>query len=335
MTLMNMMSLPLDIGVSWSRAAVADAAELSALFNNIAEHEGTPERLSEASMAHELSTYFAPLGDKTLVARNHADTIVGYATAYSRPAEAEEMRAYVNVYVAVDWRGQGLEDAMLEWAIAAGTEALSNVRAKKRYVCAWLFKKQEEAAARFADRGFVAVRHWWEMECPLAEPVVHRPEEGFEIVRWDEQYDEPARLVYNAAFADHWGSTPMDEENWAKQAIASPNFRRSMSFIALGDGEAVGYSACEEYPEDWEAAGQREAWVAGLGVVREWRKRGIATALLERSMNAMRGEGAEAAMIGVDSDSPSGAQHLYGSVGFVTRTTGTTWQLEVEHSGSS
>ena len=95
-------------------------------------------------------------------------------------------------------------------------------------------------------------------------------------------------------------------------------------------GEVVGYSSCEEYPEDSEAAGRREVWIGSLGVLREWRKRGIASALLAANMAAMRADGVEAAMIGVDSDSPSGAQHLYSSVGFETSITATTWQLEVE-----
>jgi mycothiol synthase len=326
----NTPSLPLDIGISWSAAAVADAGEMSRLFNDVADADGIPERMSPASMEHELSTYFVPTDERTLVARDANGNIVGYATAYMRRAEAEEMRASVNVFVAIEGRGRGLEEAMAEWAIAAATEALSEVPADRRYVCTWLYKKQKDAAARFASRGFTPVRHWWEMERSLVDPVEPRSENGFDVVQWDVQYDEPARLVYNEAFADHWGSTPMDEENWAKQVIASPNFRRSMSFVALAEGSVVGYSACEEYPEDWEASGQREAWVAGLGVVSEWRKRGIATALLTRSMNAMRTHGAEAAMIGVDSDNPSGAQHLYSSVGFVTRTTGTTWQLELD-----
>ena len=327
---MNAFSPPLDIGICWSPAAVADAAELSRLFNAIAEAEGTPERMSQASMEHELSTYFDPLEERTIVARNSDEDIVGYATAYARPAEAEEIRASVNVYVAMDWRDRGLEEALAEWSIGAASDALDDAPAVRRYVCTWLYKKQEEAAARFAKRGFAPVRHWWEMECSLVDPVEPRPATEIQIVQWGELHDEPARLVYNEAFADHWGSTPMDEEIWAKQVISSPNFQRSMSFVALAEGSVVGYSACEEYPEDWEASGQRDAWVAGLGVVREWRKRGIATALLTRSMSAMRAGGAEAAMIGVDSDSPSGAQHLYSSVGFVTKTTGTTWQLELD-----
>ena len=51
---------------------------------------------------------------------------------------------------------------------------------------------------------------------------------------------------------------------------------------------------------------------------------------MTESMKAMKDAGAEMAMIGVDSDSPSGAQHLYQSLGFVTKTTGVTWQLEID-----
>ncbi len=327
---MNSPITPESLNISWAPAAVSDAAQLSAVFNAIAEADAIAERLSTESMEHELTSYFDPLDARTVVGRDQAGAIIAYASVYSRPAEAEEVRASVNLYVTPGWRGRGIEDALIEWAIAAARDALRKATSSSKFVCAFLYKKQEAAAARFARHGFESVRHWWEMERQLADDIAIRPEEGFEIVPWTADHDEPARLVYNAAFADHWGSTPMVEESWQKQVIASPAFRREMSFVAVGRGDVVGYSACEEYPEDWEASGQREAWVAGLGVIQEWRKRGIATALLARSMTAMRDAGSDSAMIGVDSSSPSGAQHLYQSVGFATKTMGTTWQLEVD-----
>ena len=122
----------------------------------------------------------------------------------------------------------------------------------------------------------------------------------------------------------------MDEESWGKQMMENPNFRRDLSFLAVADGEVVGYAFCEEYPEDWEAAGQSETWVGGLGVLSDWRKRGIASCLLARCMSAMKTAGRDAAMIGVDSDSPSGAQHLYQSLGFTAKTTAVTWQLALD-----
>lgn len=327
---MNVPDFPPDLDVTSMPAAVADAAELSRLFNSIGEAEDLPERLSPESMEHELSTYFDPLEERTLVVRDDTGTIVAYATAYSRDAEAEEIRAYVNVYVAPSWTGRGLEDPMTDWAVATGTSVLDGAASPKKYVCAWFYEKQKETATRYAARGFEAVRYWWEMDCPLTDEITPRPEEGFSVVSWADEHHEPSRLAHNSAFADHWGSTPMDEEHWRKQLVDSPNFRKGRSFVAVGDGAVVGYAWCEEYPEDWEAAGHSEAWIGGLGVVRDWRKRGVATALLARTMTAMREAGIEVAKIGVDSDSPSGAQHLYGSLGFVTAITGVTWQLETD-----
>ena len=169
-----------------------------------------------------------------------------------------------------------------------------------------------------------------EMERLLDEDVPLPPEEGFSVVPWAEQHTGPLRLVHNAAFADHWGSTPFGEERWRKQIMENPGWRPALSFVAVADAEPIGYAYNEVYEEDWEVAGQSEGWIGVLSVAQEWRKKGVATALLSRSMAAMRAAGLDAARIGVDSSSPSGAQHLYQSVGFRTKTTGTTWQREVK-----
>ena len=315
--------------VAWSAATPEDAAALSTVFNLIAEADDTPERLSPDTMKHELVAAFAPLEERTVVARVD-EMVVGYGTVYYRDAETAEMRAYVGVYVAPTHRGLGLEDVVIDWAISAARKALATTEAPRRYVCAWLYKKQEEHAARFARRGFEAVRHWWEMERRLDSEVTVPATEGVEVVPWADVHSMPVRQVANAAFADHWGSTPMDEGDWQKRMLDSPGFRQDLSFVALAAGDIVGYAYNEVYEEDWEAAGQSEGWIGGLGVLRAWRKRGIATALLTASMNAMRTAGLEAAMIGVDSSSPSGAQHLYQAVGFNTKSTGTTWQLPID-----
>jgi len=330
MVVMRVPILPADLNLTYSPAAVADAAELSELFNKIADADATPERLSERSMRHELESYFDPLEERALVVRDDGEAIVAYATVYSRRAESDEMRAYVNVYVTPEWRERGLEDSLTDWAISVGTDALADAAVESRFVCAWLYKSQKEASARFAARGFTPVRHWWEMERLLNLPIRTQPADGFEVAPWTEEHDEAARLVHNAAFADHWGSTPIDQDDWKKQMIDNPSLIRDRSYVALAGGEVVGYATVEEYPEDWAAAGRKEAWIGALGVLRNWRKRGIATALLTRAMEAMRDAGLDAAMIGVDSDSPSGAQHIYRGVGFVTKITGTTWQLEVD-----
>lgn len=320
---------PPGLDVEWSAAAVTDASALSALFNTIAEADGTPERLSAETMEHELLSAFDPLDQRTIVARAAGDT-VGYGTVFFRDSDADETRSYFAVYVAPDWRDQGLEDSITDWAVSVATDILEGATAEERYVCSWLYKKQEAAATLLERRGFEAVRHWWEMERNLDNEIAPLAIEGVDVVPWSDEHSAAVRLIHNAAFADHWGSTPMDEHVWQKRMLDSPGFRQDLSFVAIADGDIVGYAYNEVYEEDWEAAGQSEGWIGGLGVLRDWRKRGIATALLVSSMNVMRSAGLEAAMIGVDSSSPSGAQHLYRAVGFATKTTGTTWQLPLD-----
>ena len=312
--------------MAWSPAAVSDAAVLSSLFNAIAEAEDTPERIGPETMAHELESAYTPLEERTVLARVGGE-VAGYGTIYHRGGETEEVRAYIAVHVATGRRGLGLEDCITDWAIAGATDVVAESEAAKRYVCGWLYKKQEDAARRLAGRGFEAVRHWWEMERILDADIWPAASLPFDVVPWSDRHSDPTRLVHNAAFADHWGSTPMEESDWQKRMLASPGFRQDLSFIAVAGDEIIGYSYNEVYEEDWESAGRSEGWIGALGVLREWRKQGIATALLTTSLNAMRSAGLDAAMIGVDSSSPSGAQHLYKAVGFTTKTTGTTWQL--------
>ncbi|MCP4308069.1 MAG: GNAT family N-acetyltransferase [bacterium] len=326
---MHTPTTPAGLEVSWAPATPADAAALSELFNSIGDHDETPERLSADSMKHELESYFTPADERTVVARNAAGAVVAYGTVFHRPTEAKEHRVYLNVYVHPESRDQGLDESITDWAVATATDVLRTEEADRRYIAAWFYKKQEDTARRYAVRGFEPVRHWWEMERYLSEEIDSVPEKGFAVVPWEDRHGEQARLVYNSAFADHWGSTPMDSPTWRRLVLDGPAFRSKYSFVAVGEGEVIGYSANEVYPEDWEAAGRSEGWIGGLGVVQDWRKRGVATALLAHSMVAMRNDGIDAAMIGVDAASSTGAQHLYQGVGFRTKITATTWQREV------
>ncbi|NKQ35221.1 MAG: GNAT family N-acetyltransferase [Chloroflexi bacterium] len=53
-----------------------------------------------------------------------------------------------------------------------------------------------------------------------------------------------------------------------------------------------------------------------IGVIRGWRQRGIASALIAAAMRAFRDEGLEYAKLGVDTENPTGALRLYENLGF-------------------
>ena len=74
---------------------------------------------------------------------------------------------------------------------------------------------------------------------------------------------------------------------------------------------------CAAYPQDWETV-PREAWVNTVGTRRAWRGRGVAPWLLTESLErvAASDTGFERAILGVDSDNPTGALRLYRRLGF-------------------
>jgi len=61
-------------------------------------------------------------------------------------------------------------------------------------------------------------------------------------------------------------------------------------------------------------------------VRRPWRRRGLASALIVSALAGLRDAGMTEAMLGVDTENPSGALHLYESLGFGVREHATTYR---------
>ena len=124
---------PQQLGITWAPAEVEDAATLSAVFNEIADHDGTPERLSPETMAHELASAFAPLNELTTVGRAASGEVIAYSTVYRREGEAEAERVYVATYVRPDYR-EHIDESLTDWAVDVGVGSLESSTAPERYV---------------------------------------------------------------------------------------------------------------------------------------------------------------------------------------------------------
>jgi mycothiol synthase len=75
-------------------------------------------------------------------------------------------------------------------------------------------------------------------------------------------------------------------------------------------------------PIENELLGTRRGWLEHVSVRRPWRRQGLASALIVRSMLALREAGMTEAALGVDADNLTGAVGVYERLGFRrTRTT--------------
>jgi ribosomal protein S18 acetylase RimI-like enzyme len=170
----------------------------------------------------------------------------------------------------------------------------------------------------FESAGYRRVRWFFEMERPDLEDVSVPPlPEGLEIRPCGPGREE-VRRVFDAAteaFRDHWGGFSEDEaalDEW----MGDPDFDPSLFVVAWDGDEVAGAVTNGIYAADNEAYGRRRGWLDMVFVRRPWRRRGLAAALVARSLVLLRERGMTSAVLGVDSENPSGALGLYEAAGF-------------------
>ena len=86
--------------------------------------------------------------------------------------------------------------------------------------------------------------------------------------------------------------------------------------VAWDGDQVAGLVLNTIYQHENEAEGVKVGWLDSVATRRPWRKRGLAGALIARSLAVLRERGMETAGLGVDAENPNGALRLYESFGF-------------------
>jgi ribosomal protein S18 acetylase RimI-like enzyme len=131
-------------------------------------------------------------------------------------------------------------------------------------------------------------------------PVLHGVPDGVTIVTWTPELDEQSREVRNAAFRDHWSSTPHTPESWKRVITGTAAFHPEGSFLAMAGRDAVGCLLTHDREADTAATGVREAWIQIIATVGEWRGRGVASALIAHALTSFKAQGYGSAALSVD-----------------------------------
>jgi mycothiol synthase len=312
---------------------LADAPEVADLMNRFERFWDLPIATPESEIEDDFNESFI---DLDLDTRGYwlEGKLVAHGMVWHRPSGEREERVILLGEVDPDFRGQGIGRHLLGWQIERGKESLSGCDPALPWylrTSEWEWVEDTHRLHRRLDLN--PVRFIKEMIRPLDKPVVPRSTEGIEIVAWDRSLDEGARQAMNEAFADHWGSTPMDAENF-NYRLGRTATRLDLSFLAVAGEEVVGYAMNGHYPDDEEVTGRREGCVESLGVKRAWRGRGAASALIETSFNAFLDAGMTHSMLGVDSENPTGAFGLYEKLGYEVLHGMVISELEVSHPSS-
>jgi mycothiol synthase len=219
---------------------------------------------------------------------------------------------YVDVYVHPEHRNAGIGKALLQWS---ERRALERMPPGEEIRVGQVITTGETGARRLLEkRGYEPVRTYWRMTMPLADsPPPPAWPEGVVVRTFDQERD--TRAVYalvQDAFADNERHTAESFEEWQAFMIDRDAFEPGLWFVAESDGEIVGCVLCPNYED--------EGWIRQLAVSRDWRRRGLGTALFRQAMSELHRRGRREIGLVVDSWNRTGAKELYEHAGMkVTR----------------
>ena len=188
-------------------------------------------------------------------------------------------------------------------------------------------------ARALAEReGFTPVRWFFDMERPGLDrdlPPIPELPAGIDVRPVEvSQY----RAIWRAdteAFRDHWGGHDESEEAFRRYQ-SSPDFDTSL-WVMAWDGDEVAAGVVNTiYRRENEELGLKRGWLDSVFTRRAWRRRGLASALIARSLHVLADQGIEVAALGVDADNPSGALRLYERFGFAVSERGSAWRKPLE-----
>lgn len=321
--------------LTWSPWTAEDLKDVSTLLTSVEATDQPSERHSLEELEEDFGSQTYDLGRDCLLARDRAGEVVAIARAICTDSDVAVRRALLAGAVRPDRRGEGIGRVVMAWQVAHA-RAWFNEHQRPEHETLRLSvfaDSQAQAEHRLAERfGLAKARFFAELTLRLPDEAIEPPEvPGIELRPWRVASPESTLAVRNAAFRDHWGSVDRPLTGWLEQQRAT-SFRPDWSFVAVDptSDEVVAFLMSSAYEQDWEPQGYTSGYVDLLGTLRDYRGRGIASALITAAMRAFQQAGMDAAEIGVDSESETGAFDLYTSMGFA-QTSGTV-QLITEES---
>jgi len=296
-----------------------DLPAVAEMIGAVNDHDGVPSYPTVESLRNEWSA--SPMYDPTLDTRIavRRDRIVG-AVRHSWRERETAISHRLEVWVHPDERRHGLGRRLLEWGEARARESTTDGTGgptDRPLTYAGNTSREFPAGVAFAEAmGYTPVRYHFEMRRPLNGPIpdVALPD-GLEV---RPVLPEHHRAIWNAdeeAFRDHWDHAVVTEDDFTK-FFGDPDIDTSLWQVAWDGDEVAGLVINGIYPHENERTGVKAGWLDSVATRRPWRRRGVAGALIARSLAVLRDRGMDEAVLGVDTENPSGALALYESFGF-------------------
>ena len=300
-----MASNALPGGYTRRPASLEDIEVLAALWRRSDESLGVQPEPAGSFLGWILQLPFVQHERDTVVIEHDGST-VGLGIAMRDPASIGSGLHWFGV-VDPAHRGRSLGSWLVSWADAVVGQRGSERPFDVRTTCP---APDDPAHRLFEASGYEQVRIFWDMAIELsggAPPAGDLPDgvllRAFEAGRDERTFYE----VEESAFEGHFGFAPSPYESFDAEWYQSSDWDPSRVLLAEVDGVVVGELAWVDAAPD--------GFIANLGVLKEHRRRGIATTLLRTAFTHIAAATYERATLSVDTGNTSGAVDLYRALG--------------------
>ncbi len=295
---------------------LADVEAVVALMNACAiKTTGEPdETVEEIRSDWQRPDFDQAAGQRVVLSPDNQ--IVGWAEVH----DAERVIIYTDIYTHPDYENEGVGEYLMAWVDARARQAIDKAPDSARVVLrGYAFSPDKDVwySALLRASGMKLIRHFWHMDMNLdaAHPSPQWAD-GITLKVYDGVSDKrPIFAVRRTAFQDQFGHVerPFEEEyaEWLHRWEGEGDFEPALWFVAMDGEKIAGVCLCKSSHNGEEDRG----WVSTLGVLREYRRRGIGEALLYTAFDAFYKMGKKRVGLGVDASSLTGAATLYKRVG--------------------
>jgi len=237
----------------------------------------------------------------------------GFGFAYVDPHRTDGKGMMSGPHVPPEFRRQGVGTALAR-------RVLSDLAQRGRYVAESHERDRADINGFLASLGFKPTRRFSEMQRPLADlprGIGESTEVELEVVAPTQENLEVNVAIENEAFKEHFNYRPVklvELEFWAR-AFAEEGTIFHISLARVG-GTPVAYLWYGYDPKEIAHLRKNRGGLWDIGVLKPWRGRGVAKALMLAGMKQLKTDGMDEVRLYVDDTNVTGAHHLYERLGF-------------------
>jgi ribosomal protein S18 acetylase RimI-like enzyme len=264
--------------------------------------------------------------DRDLMVVERDDRTIGYVRVEWRDLTNGARQFFSLCVLDPAERRQGIGQAMLSWSEKRLAEIAAGVPDDRPgQLFGFTYSTDVAGQALLQKNGWSQVARGYEMVRPSldAVPRIDLPD-GLSVRAVTEAERRRIWEAAREAFRDERDEAEWTEEDWARYPEEFPDL--SMAMIAF-DGDEIAGGIINTIDKDANAHhGRARGALSSVWTGARWRRRGVAKALIARSLVLLRDRGMTSAYLGVDGANPNQAMDLYASLGFEVATSTIDWR---------